>query len=123
MIKELLSMPVPSLILLFLAAIGITHIITSGSIFGPIRKFFLKSKLSLFESIGKVLMCNQCVGFWVGTIFFFPFLISYFFVNNFGLIPSLIFAVFFGFFIFGPINSLLSDIVYRFKVYLCKDCG
>jgi hypothetical protein len=58
------------LILLLLLGWGITSTVINGSIFDPIRNYFLvKSPI-----LGKLLVCVRCLGFWVGTVIFIPLL-------------------------------------------------
>jgi len=105
-----------------LTSISITHILVGGSIFGPLRKKIINSENWLINKLklSDLVMCHQCSGFWVGIITA-PIWIGivygiYFF--RFHPIESLIFI-----FSFGAVNSLLSDLFYRLKQWLCDQCG
>ncbi len=105
-----------------LASISITHIFVGGSIFGSFRIFVINSKNKLINilKLSDLVMCYQCSGFWIGIItfpiwIFLTYDIS-FIINN--LLKLFIFT-----FIFGSVNSLLSDLFYRIKQYLCDQCG
>ncbi len=52
-------------LLFFLACLGLTFIINFSYIFKPIRGGAEK----LSPSLGKLLKCPQCMGFWVGLFF------------------------------------------------------
>jgi hypothetical protein len=78
-----MDMQIVELIYCMLCSLGITAIITRGTIFYEIRKYFEKT------IIGKIINCPQCCGFWCGL------LISILFVllgNNILLIPAVTFG-------------------------------
>jgi hypothetical protein len=53
------------LIIFFLSCLGATFIINISYIFKPIRE----KAACISESLGKLLKCPMCMGFWVGLIF------------------------------------------------------
>ena len=111
------------LLFLLLASISITQILVGSSLFGPVRKFFiLRSDESFFCSkISELINCHQCSGFWVG---FFSYFLWNFLYNNWILYSSDLFIkLIIAFCIFGPVISLLSDLTYRVKSFLCEECG
>lgn len=109
-------------IFFILSSISITHIFVGGSIFGSLRKAIINSENKLINKLklSDLVMCYQCSGFWIG-IFTFPIWIylmneiSFYMENPLKLI-ILIFA-------FGSVNSLLADVFYRIRQYLCDQCG
>jgi len=52
------------LIIFLLSTIGLTFIITQSYIFKPIRNYLT----SVNKSIGKLIHCSQCTGFYIGII-------------------------------------------------------
>ena len=106
-----------------LTSISITHILVGGSIFGPLRSSIIDSKNKIIEKlkIKDLIMCYQCSGFWVG-ISTSPIFVYYNYMNNtnslYNNIKTIIIMLSCGF-----IVSLLSDLFYRIKQYLCDQCG
>ena len=49
---------------------SLTSLLVNGSIFDPIRNYFLV----MYPFIGKLLSCIQCTGTWVGALMFLPLL-------------------------------------------------
>lgn len=85
-----------TLVVFVLSCYGATSILTTGAIFEPIRARLNK----------KFLRCSQCVGFWVGIVFYCAFHLV-----GVDLFPE----PFVGVFLFGCISSgasyILSSIV------------
>jgi hypothetical protein len=103
-------------ILWLVSSIGITHILTGSSLVAPLRKFAIKSEI-IPEYIKNHIQCNQCAGFWVGIFSWLSIKIiqKYEWIE----IKDLLLAII----IYGPVCSILSDLVYRLKQFLCKECG
>ena len=106
------------LLIYILSSISITHIIVGSSLFGPIRSIIIKSENRFCKFLKELVTCHQCTGFWVG--FFMYFVWHLLFHYN---APINIGSIVIAFLITGPIISLLSDITYRIKKYLCEECG
>lgn len=102
-------------VIFLLSSGGLSHILTSSSLLGPIRKLLLISNW-LPQMIRENLTCNQCAGYWVGI--FLWILISILYRSM-----ELKFIILEAIFIYGPISSLMADLFYRLKQYLCGDCG
>lgn len=89
------------LIIFILSTIGITLIITQSYIFKGTRNYILKKSATL----GKLISCSQCVGFYIGLIVQLIIIIhdkSGFYFNVFDLYYLL----------YGPIGSLVSYTFY-----------
>jgi len=106
------------LFLFIFAAISSTHIVVGSSIFGPLRKYLMDYEENSFvvKKFKDMILCYQCCGYWIGVVYSFIFSP---FIFNFGFIEFLLFT----FLVFGPINSLFSDLIYRLKQYICEECG
>jgi hypothetical protein len=107
----------PAILLTALIGWSITNLLVNGSIFNPIRNYFLV-KLPIFS---KLLTCMQCSGFWVG-IFLGVLSIHYGILYNIlfyivlehaTLISSLI-----GIFLYGVFNSGVSVLINSILVFL-----
>lgn len=105
-----------------LTSISITHIVVGGSIFGSIRKKIIKSENVIVNKLklSDLVMCYQCSGFWVGIITA-PVWIGLIYGISFMKFHPIESAIFT--FSFGAVNSLLADLFYRIKQYLCDQCG
>jgi hypothetical protein len=56
------------IILFTFGTIGMTHIIVDGTIFEPVRNYIKsRSNNAFFKILDKIVMCNQCMGFWSGV--------------------------------------------------------
>lgn len=104
------------ILLYILASISITLLISGSSIFSPVRNWIFENQenFKYGDKFVELIRCNQCLGYWIGTFFFLFF----------GLIDSEInFSIIKSFIIYGPTISLLADLTYRLKNFLCKTCG
>lgn len=63
-------MIIMELLMVVIASVGVTNIITSGGIFEGLRE----AVISESDFFGKLILCPMCLGFWVGLIIslFFP---------------------------------------------------
>lgn len=96
---------------------AITSILVNGSIFDPLRIYLQV----MYPTLGKLLTCMQCSGFWVGILFGLlivanqminPFM---FLLENEGYLYQILSILFSGFWISGASVIFNTLIVYLIK--------